>query len=840
MKIRKISRIIGIMSAMLLLCFAVGCGSEKKTPTPNTPTVPVKLATPVNLKITGTTLTWTTVQNASGYKVDISGTEYDATGATYSLSALSPDEYQLKVMAKGNGTTYTDSNWSAIIPYTPDSPPVDDKYDVPDGISIDLFDGPWLLGAITSDILDAIKEKQQQITAGNGRKYIAYAIADILEYLNGESSMLAGAYAASDNQLRQLESSGFENAYIAIGYLDEDGTLNTSGMPCILPNGSDTSEEDIIQNVASFTVNPLTELNNEYEVPPYISIDVYDGNILETTITAGDLEKIQQKFVHMVTSRSTGGTDDRVYVAYAISDVLAHLNRTLPPFTDILYTASDGYLNPNGNRYERDSFARAYIAIGYLAADGTLTSGGAPRALPDSNAETSDHIIQRVNRITVNPTTDVNEEYEVPPYISIDVYDGIMLKTTITAGDLEQLQQQFVHMVTSRSGGGTDDRIYVAYAISDVLEHLDCTLPAFTSILYTTTDSYLNSAGNQYERDSFAKAYIAIGYLTADGTLNSSGAPRVLPDINAETSDHIIQRVNRITVNIPYEVPPYISIDVYDGNILETTITANDLKKIQQKFVHMVTSRSGGGTDDRMYVAYAISDVLAHLNRTLPPFTKILYTATDGYLNSNGNQYEKTSFARAYIAIGYLAADGTLTSGGAPRVITDSNAETSDHIIQRVDRITVNPTTDENEEYEVPPYISIDVYDGITLKATITAGDLEDLQQKFVHMVTSRSGGGTDDRIYVAYAISDVLTYLDCTLPAFTKILYTASDGYQNSAGNRYERDSFAKAYIAIGYLAAGGILNSGGAPRVLPDINAESSDHIIQRVDRITVNPVE
>jgi hypothetical protein len=63
-------------------------------------------------------LTWNTVSNASGYTVDIDGTEYQANTNSYSLSSLTtPKTYTLKVKAKGNGTTYTDSAWSGSVQY---------------------------------------------------------------------------------------------------------------------------------------------------------------------------------------------------------------------------------------------------------------------------------------------------------------------------------------------------------------------------------------------------------------------------------------------------------------------------------------------------------------------------------------------------------------------------------------------------------------------------------------------------------------------------------------------------------------------------------------------------
>jgi hypothetical protein len=78
-----------------------------------------QLAAPSNLSISGATLTWAAVSNASGYTVDINGTEHTATTNSYSLSSLTTvGTYTIKVKAVGNGTTYTDSGWSTNVQYT--------------------------------------------------------------------------------------------------------------------------------------------------------------------------------------------------------------------------------------------------------------------------------------------------------------------------------------------------------------------------------------------------------------------------------------------------------------------------------------------------------------------------------------------------------------------------------------------------------------------------------------------------------------------------------------------------------------------------------------------------
>jgi uncharacterized repeat protein (TIGR02543 family) len=86
-----------------------------------TVTVVQALAVPSGLQANDATLTltWNAVSNASGYTVDIDGTEYQANTNNYSLSGLTtPKTYTIKVKAKGNGTTYADSAWSGTVQYT--------------------------------------------------------------------------------------------------------------------------------------------------------------------------------------------------------------------------------------------------------------------------------------------------------------------------------------------------------------------------------------------------------------------------------------------------------------------------------------------------------------------------------------------------------------------------------------------------------------------------------------------------------------------------------------------------------------------------------------------------
>ncbi|MBR4800738.1 MAG: Ig-like domain-containing protein [Clostridia bacterium] len=77
-----------------------------------TPSTPTKLATPV-VSVDNTGLvSWADIANASGYKVDVNGT---VTNYSRPVSLL--DGETVKVKAVGDGTNYSDSDWSRAVTY---------------------------------------------------------------------------------------------------------------------------------------------------------------------------------------------------------------------------------------------------------------------------------------------------------------------------------------------------------------------------------------------------------------------------------------------------------------------------------------------------------------------------------------------------------------------------------------------------------------------------------------------------------------------------------------------------------------------------------------------------
>ncbi len=108
---KKRNKIIFLTFILLsaLLCL-IACGGTSEA---------VKLQAPDNLQISGTTLTWDEVENASGYIVSIDGNESNTTENTYDLSTLTePKKYFIQVKSLGDEKRYKTSDWSKVKEYT--------------------------------------------------------------------------------------------------------------------------------------------------------------------------------------------------------------------------------------------------------------------------------------------------------------------------------------------------------------------------------------------------------------------------------------------------------------------------------------------------------------------------------------------------------------------------------------------------------------------------------------------------------------------------------------------------------------------------------------------------
>jgi len=137
MKKKKLLAIILIIALTIVSAIVLtACGDKAPAPDPTVTTTPdpddnnqpteTKLSAPTNVTVSGTTLSWTAVANASGYKVNIDGVDGATISAvTYSLAALTDYKtYSLKIKAIGNGTTFTDSDYSSITSYTVPEPDI--------------------------------------------------------------------------------------------------------------------------------------------------------------------------------------------------------------------------------------------------------------------------------------------------------------------------------------------------------------------------------------------------------------------------------------------------------------------------------------------------------------------------------------------------------------------------------------------------------------------------------------------------------------------------------------------------------------------------------------------
>ena len=143
MKIRSKAFAIVCFLAVILSGFIVYSGCSKK----------VTLDAPSDLQINEKVLTWSKVENASGYMVDIDGKQTLSGENSFNLSGLNEFEtYVIKVRALGDGgKKYESSKWSDSKEYTP-QPEAEESlsyvYIDVDGITGWIVTG---IGSVTSD-----------------------------------------------------------------------------------------------------------------------------------------------------------------------------------------------------------------------------------------------------------------------------------------------------------------------------------------------------------------------------------------------------------------------------------------------------------------------------------------------------------------------------------------------------------------------------------------------------------------------------------------------------------------------------------------------------------------
>ena len=104
-------KILNLLLVFVCVFVLIGCGSKSQ-----------KLDAPTNLKIEGTVLTWDAVENATKYRVNISGDAQlnrviKVNSADLSTFNLERGDYSVQVQAIGDGDKYLDSDLSQTIAY---------------------------------------------------------------------------------------------------------------------------------------------------------------------------------------------------------------------------------------------------------------------------------------------------------------------------------------------------------------------------------------------------------------------------------------------------------------------------------------------------------------------------------------------------------------------------------------------------------------------------------------------------------------------------------------------------------------------------------------------------
>ena len=392
-----------ISKLFMLLMLAAGlglgaCNNNDKNPT--TPPAPVKLTAPTNLQITGLELKWTAVLNASGYKVDVNGTAYDAAGAIYSLAPLiAPgNTYQIKVMAKGNGTNYTDSDWSAVKSHTTD-PVSEPLYNLPEGLNveIEIRKETNTLGVITKDVLAFIGQVKVDDPDNASRHYVSYSVTEIFEFMGISADFESAFIEASDDPVAYNTTvTSFDDAYIAVVRRNnsDDSVQTTNNFPRFVivgDYGYVEGEDRIISNVGKITLDGVPgepgdpgepgepgEPTTDWPpvIPPYalpgslvVNIPIYgDGATLLGTITKSTLAGITQVMVTYYDNQ------ERDYISYPLAEILAVLGISATGFSYAEGLGSGGY-DVTG------TIADSFVTVMRYNSDGSETPTGDPRFL---------------------------------------------------------------------------------------------------------------------------------------------------------------------------------------------------------------------------------------------------------------------------------------------------------------------------------------------------------------------------------------------------------------------------------------------------------------------------
>ena len=356
----------------------VACNNNKTNPTP----APTKLATPYNLQITGTTLTWTSVPNANRYRVGIiGGMEYDAATNTYSLPNLTPGDYQIRVRAmSGVGTNFTDSDWSNLITHTVDAPDV--LYELPGDLEINIGiidEAGSELGVITKAVLAFIGQEEVTDPENAARHFVAYSMTEIFTHLGISADFDSAFLEASDNPVAYNTTVvSFDNAYLAVVRMTTatGEVQTTSNFPRFLAGNGYVEGQRILGNVGTITLDgsappqppppsPPPLLDVPYDLPEtlVINIEIFcDMGIQQGVITKAILDSIAQVEVPDPAPQNP----TLHYVAYPLTEIL-DLMEISGNFVSVIGEAADGF-------YVVGTIDDAYIAVVRRHANGDVES----------------------------------------------------------------------------------------------------------------------------------------------------------------------------------------------------------------------------------------------------------------------------------------------------------------------------------------------------------------------------------------------------------------------------------------------------------------------------------
>ena len=236
-----------------------------------------KLATPsVTVSASGLA-SWTAVENASGYAYKIDGGEENSVTAT---AVQLSDGQSICVKAIGDGTNYTDSDYSTVKTYT-------------QGTSVPS-EAPAYLGIFASDrkpsesdgLPDAISLRpmmlSQHITAKNSTRAFE-ALLD--EYFENTSHHLNESFPAGSDYGVYAKSG--ETVYIQIW-------LNNPNQHTILSLKLNGTKYQVGGGLSSFFI----EENGQRYNCIYVAVTIPNGSYRETAYTVTDIEYIADTYIN--------------------------------------------------------------------------------------------------------------------------------------------------------------------------------------------------------------------------------------------------------------------------------------------------------------------------------------------------------------------------------------------------------------------------------------------------------------------------------------------------------------------------------------------------------------